>query len=101
MSEIIPPSEPVKEPPTLPTQIPDPNPPMSKKFCAFLGFLLFVGSGVLSIVVLPACLLGLIVAIGSLFFKGYRFIFVGYILTIGVLLLGMIIYCSNHPFEDR
>jgi len=35
----------------------------------------------------------------TVFFKGYRGIFVGFITTIGVVLLGAIIYCANHPFN--
>jgi len=35
----------------------------------------------------------------TLFFKGYRGIFVGFITTVGVILLGAIIYCANQPFN--
>ena len=105
MNEIPPPSDPGKEPPKLPKPAPvlisQQSQPLSKKACAGLGFLVFVLSAVLSIVFPPFCLVGLAVAIGSLFFPGYRFIFLGYILTLGLLLLGLVIYCSNHPFEDR
>jgi hypothetical protein len=101
MSEIIPPSDPEKGPSQPLPQVSNQSSVPGKKFYTGLGILLFIGSAVVTFVIPPACLLGLIVAIGSLFFKGYRFIFVGYILTLGILLLGMIIYCSNHPFEDR
>jgi len=75
--------------------------PPSKKLCTGLGVLLFVVSSGLSFVIPPVCLLGLAAAIASLFFKGYRCIFVGYILTFGVLLLGTVIYCSTHPFDMK
>ncbi len=73
--------------------------PLSKKACAGIGFLLFVISGVLSIGFIGFCLLGLAAAIASLFFKGYRFIFVGYALTLGILLLSATIYCAYNPLR--
>jgi hypothetical protein len=101
MNEILPPSEPGKEPSELPPPAPvtvtQPSQPLSKKACAGLGFLIFIVSAGLSLVIPPTCLFGLALAIASLFIKGYRFIFVGYILSIGLLLLGMIIYCSQYP----
>lgn len=100
MSEIIPPFEPGKEPPkSFPTQFYRESGPPSKKVCTFLGFLLFVVSSGLAFAFPPLCLMGLIGAIASLFFEGYRCIFVGYILTIGLILLAVIAYCSTHPFR--
>jgi len=102
MSENVPPSESDKEPSKpVPEHIYYQGQPPNKKLCALLGFIIFAVSGALAFAFPPLCFGGLIVAIGSLFFQGYRFIFVGYILTIGVLLLAMIIYCSNHPLEIR
>jgi len=100
MSEIIPPSEPSQEPPNpLPTgNTPGIGPP-SKALCTFLGFLLFLFSGGLAFLAPPICLVGFVVAVGSLFFEGYRCIFVGYILTVGILLLAAIIYCANTPMR--
>jgi len=100
MNEITPPSDPGPITPS-PASPQIPGTPPSKKFCAGLGSLLFVVTAGLSFVFPPMCLFGLAGAIASLFFPGYRCIFVGYILTIGIILLGLIIYCSNHPFEDR
>jgi hypothetical protein len=101
MSEIIPPSEPGKElpsstPPAI--QVTKSKPP-SKKVCTALGVLLFIVSSALAFVFPPLVLAGLIVAIVSLFFQGYRCVFLGYILTIGVLLLGAVIYCAGHPLR--
>jgi len=73
------------------------------------GFGLMFGLGVLIIIISivlcvaaqsPAPLfLGALSAFVSLFFEGYRGIFVGYIATVGLVLLATIIYCSNHPFN--
>lgn len=102
MNEIIPPSEPSKEPPKpAPTVIFDKGKPPSKKACTALGFLLFFVSSAMSFVFPPVCLLGLGVAIASLFFPGYRCVFVGYILTVGLILLVLIIYCANNPIDFR
>ena len=87
MNEIIPPSEPGKEPPP------------SKKVCAALGFALFVVTAAFSFTFPPFFLVGWVVAVASLFFQGYRCVFVGYILTVGVLLLAAIIYCAGHPLH--
>ena len=40
---------------------------------------------------------GLALAIATVFVEGYRGVFLGFVLTIGVALLGTIIYCANHP----
>jgi hypothetical protein len=100
MNEIIPPSDPGKElPQPASTRLYGKSEPPSRKLCAALGFLLFVVSGGLAFLFPPLCLVGFAVAVSSLFFKGYRCIFIGYILTIGLILLGTIIYCSTHPFN--
>jgi hypothetical protein len=100
MSESIPPFEPSQEPPKpLPTGNTPGGAPPSKGLCTFLGFLLFLVSGGLAFAFPPICLVGFVVAVGSLFFEGYRCIFVGYILTIGLLLLVAIIYCANYPMR--
>lgn len=41
--------------------------------------------------------IGAIGAFVTLFIKGYRGIFVGYISTLGIVLLGAIAYCSVYP----
>ncbi len=40
---------------------------------------------------------GALGAFVTLFIKGYRGIFVGYISTLGIVLLGAIAYCSIYP----
>jgi hypothetical protein len=92
-------------PPTPPSPPPADPPPPSPGFCAFLGFLLAVfgaASGMASLGV--GFFVGLVVAFGSLFFEGYRYIFVGYLLThliaIGLFILAIIVICgsgSSHP----
>ena len=64
---------------------------------SFLGFLLFVGGGVLMIANPLMPLLAFGIAFVFLFVPGYRCIFLGYILTLGLVLLSIIIYCSNNP----
>jgi len=99
MNENLPP--PFSEPPPVPPKNSSPLANFQPWQLTGLGALLFIVTTVMSFVIPPMCLLGLAVAIASLFFKGYRLVFVGYIATIGVILLGLVIYCSNHPFEDR
>ncbi len=100
MSENLPHSDPQKEPPKpVPKPIYYQGEPPNKKFCALLGFILFVISGALAFVFPLLCFGGLIAAIGSLFFQGYRCIFIGYILGLGLLLLCIILYCANHPLH--
>jgi len=102
MNEIIPPLEPDKKPPKpIPANLYYKSEPPSKKLCTFLGFLLFIVSSGLAFAFPPLCLVGFAVAVASLFFEGYRCIFVGYILTIGLLLLAIIAYCSTHPFDMK
>jgi len=102
MNDITPPFDSsLATPPPPPASIPPPPTPPSKKVCTGLGVLLFVVTSGLSFLVPPVCLLGLAIAIGSLFVAGYRCVGAGYFLGLGLLLLGIVIYCSNHPFEDR
>jgi len=74
---------------------------MSKKLGASIGLVIVV----MSIVLVPVfanpypCLVGFILAFISLFFKGYRSIFLGYIISLGLLFLVVIIYCANHPIN--
>jgi hypothetical protein len=67
--------------------------------CIALGVLLCIVSTGLCLLIPPIFLAGLAVAIGSLFVKGYRGVFLGFILAIGVALLGAIIYCAGHPLN--
>jgi hypothetical protein len=101
MNEDIPPFPPKKpvgpEMPSVPTS------PPRVGLNPFLGF----GLGVFLFVVSlfggsPIVLLiGLIGAVASLFYRGQRSIFLGYILTVGVTLLAVIIYRSTHPFDMK
>jgi len=86
-----------KSPGLVPLKTDDEKRPLSKKMSAFMGFLLFVGSCVLMIVNPLMPLVGFGIAFIFLFVPGYRCIFLGYILTLGVVLLSIIIYCSNNP----
>jgi hypothetical protein len=96
MSEIIPPSEPQKMPEMPSTQIdPPPNPP---------NFWSMFGLGVLLVII--SCILcapfksplpfgvGAFIALISLCFQGYRGIFIGFLTTIGVVLLGAAVICG-------
>ena len=97
MSEIIPPSEPQKETSEpAPLQAgPPPNPP---------NFWGMFGLGILLVIISCAICapfrslipfgLGAFVALLSLFFQGYRAIFIGFISTIGVVLLGSAVICG-------
>jgi hypothetical protein len=98
MDENLPPSEPSKPAPAV---IFDEGAPPSKKACTALGGLLFIVSSGLAFVFPPLCLVGFVAAVISLFFKGYRCIFVGYILAVGLILLAVIIYCANNPVDFR
>lgn len=66
---------------------------------AGIGVVLFIVSCLLCFLNPFFFLVGLVTAIITLFIKGARCIFVGYILTVGVLLLVAIVYCSTHPFR--
>lgn len=46
-------------------------------------------------------LFGFVGAFVPLFIKGYRCIFVGYILCVGLTLLGLVIACSINPPDFR
>ena len=94
MNEIIPPSEP-ELPKSVKEYGPPPEPP---------NFWAMVGLGVLLVII--SCILyapfqnpapfgfGFLVVFGSLFFPGYRGIFIGFISTIGVVLLGAAVICG-------
>jgi hypothetical protein len=99
MSEITPPlpPDPSEIPPPVPAK--PPGPPLNKVAQSAIGAGLFIGSGLLCLLIPPFFLVGLIGAIASLFFPGYRLIFVGYISTLGLLLLGATIYCFAHPLR--
>ena len=99
MNEIPPPFEPGQPPPPLPGD--GKRKPPSKKVCAALGALLLVVSCALCYINPLAAFIGFLVALGSLFFDGYRCIFLGYALTFGVLLLAAIIYCFTQPFDMK
>ena len=66
-----------------------------------IGLLIFVISVVLCYANPIFFLIGFAGAVVSLFYKGYRTIFIGYILILGVTLLGVIIYCSTQPFDIK
>jgi hypothetical protein len=100
MSEIIPPAGPNEPiPPPVPPALEGPEKPPNKKLLAALGAVLFIVTTLLCIVFPLTFLFGFAAAIISLFFAGYRFLAVGYFLTLGVVLLGSIIYCSTTNFR--
>jgi hypothetical protein len=105
MNEITPPPSPEpsqppeNQPPNLPPVVVRSSEPPSKGWCTVIGFLLFLVTSGMSFALPPICVLGFIAAVVSLFFKGYRFIFLGYILPVGLLLLILIAYCSTHPLK--
>ena len=100
MNENLPSSESEEpKPPSLPTKIDaSPKPP---SFVAMfgLGIGLFIVSILLCIPFQSPTVFGFgaLGAFVTLFFKGYRGIFVGYISTLGIVLLGAIAYCSIYP----
>jgi hypothetical protein len=72
MNEIIPPSEPGKEPPKpIPTEVYDKSNPPSKKACAALGCLLLILSTALCYVTPFFGLFGFVVAFACLFRPWY------------------------------
>jgi hypothetical protein len=97
MSEGIPPPPP--DPSEIPPPVPagTPGPPLNKAVQSAIGAGLFIGSSLLCLVLPPFFLVGLIGAIVSLFFPGYRLIFVGYIGMFGLALLGAVIFCFAYP----
>jgi hypothetical protein len=100
MSEIIPPAGPEGQlPPPVPSPPDGPDNPPSRKLCAALGCGVFIVSCLFCLLSPVAFLFGLAAAVISLFFAGYRFLAVGYFLTLGVVLLGSIIYCSTTNFR--
>lgn len=68
---------------------------------AGLGALLFIVSAALCFVSPFLTFFGFVFAFACLFIPGYRCIFVGYILAVGLLLLGVIIYCANNPVDFK
>jgi hypothetical protein len=103
MNEDIPPFPPKKteEPAMPPVPISLPRVGLNPWLGSGIGVLIFVASlGLCALGSNPIFLLiGFVGALVSLFFQGYRSIFLGYILTVGVALLAAIIYCSTHPFN--
>ncbi len=93
MSEITPPLPPAS--PVVPPPVPPQRP--GKVAQSAIGAGLFIGSGLFCLVSPMFFLLGFIGAIVSLFFPGYRLIFVGYIGTLGLVLLGAIVVCFVDP----
>jgi len=93
------PEQPQSTPP--PTQYEPPRTPPSFAAMFGLGILLNIVSALLCIPFrsLTPFILGAVGAFISLFFEGYRGISVGFISTVGLILLGTIIYCSTHPFH--
>ena len=59
--------------------------------------LIFIGSILMCFVNPIFLLFGFVGAFVPLFIKGYRCIFVGYILCVGLTLLGLVIACSIDP----
>ena len=95
--EPTPPSFTPGPPPTVsPQPSPDHKPP-TPMVGAGIGSLILIVSVLLCYVTPLAFLLGFVGAVACLFVKGYRCIFVGYIITVGVLLLAAIAYCSVYP----
>jgi hypothetical protein len=72
--------------PALPVESKQPK----LKTCIFNGVLVCIFT-----IIPPLIVIGLAVAIISLFFRGYRGIALGYFLTLGMVLLGLILCC--HP----
>jgi hypothetical protein len=100
MSENIPSPEPKKE---LPESTSEDHPyretAPGKGACAAIGVALMVGTIVMGFLVPPLAVIALILAFLSLFFKGYRYIFVGFLLSalivVGLAFLALIIICGN------
>ncbi len=103
MNENLLPESEGSNPPSLPTKTGAPPKPPGFGAMFALGIVLFILSIALCIPFQSPTvfLLGAAGAFVTVFFKGYRGIFVGYISTLGLVLLGTIIYCANHPFNMR
>jgi hypothetical protein len=96
----FPPSKPEEsKPPSLPIKSDASPKPPSFGVMFGLGIVLFILSIALCIPFQSPTVFGFgaLGAFVTIFFKGYRGIFVGYISTLGVLLLGAIVYCSIYP----
>ena len=103
MSENLPPLPPERDPAPPPYKMEPSSPGPGKGTCAAIGVALFFGSCLGAIALHPLPVFGLIGAFASLFFEGYRYIFVGYILTLLILLgigfLVLITVCGNMNFH--
>ena len=100
MNENLPPSQPEEsKPPTLPTKSDTSSKPPSFGVLFAIGIGLFIGSILLCIPFQSPTVFGFgaVAAFVTLFVKGYRGVFVGYISTLGIVLLGAIVYCSIYP----
>ncbi len=86
------PPPPLIEPPASPP----PNYPSPWK-AAGIGVLIFIASCLFCVANPFFLLVGFIGAVVPLFIKGYRCIFVGYILCVGLTLLALVIACSIDP----
>jgi hypothetical protein len=96
MSEIIPPSGPEnKTPDPLPVKNYEARKPPGKVLCLVIGFALCVFSCGLSAFVPYMFVYGFCLGVASLFVKGYRFIFLGFVLMLGLGLLILIIACAS------
>jgi hypothetical protein len=97
-----------EEQPKLPEDKPGPEPssqpikpePMSRGRAALWGFGLFIGSIVFGIFTSGVgCLIGIAVAIGALFFPGYRYVclgfFLSFVISVGLVCLFAVIVCSG------
>jgi hypothetical protein len=89
-----------EEPPKIPDRAPRPDDDYwSPPFWAMFGLGVFL--------LIASCLLcapfngptpffvGGVAAIVSLFFRGYRGIFVGFVVTIGLIMLALVVICGN------
>ena len=100
MSEINPPSDPKEELPNFrPNESEYRDDPPSKGACAAIGVTLMVGTIVMGFLVPTLAVIAMVIAFLSLFFKGYRYVFIGYLLsaliTVGLAFLALIIICGN------
>ena len=98
MNENLPPSESGEQrSPSLPVK----NETKPPKFGVLfgIGILLFIVSVLLCIPFQSPTIFfyGGVAAFVTVFFKGYRGVFVGYISTLGLALLAAIAYCSIYP----
>ncbi len=91
----MPPSDPTEPKPAPKSpEVSSPGSTPSPMMATGLGALLFIISILLCIVSPIFFLLGFLGAFVCLFLKGYRCVFAGFILMIGVILLGMAVICG-------